>query len=74
MIKKIFKLKILDTYILKKYVYTFLFTMMLMSLVAVVFEVSERIEKFISNIHYKQYFTMDVSHEVAFDCETKYCL
>ncbi len=41
-------LSILDKYILRKYVSTFIFTMAILSLIAVVFDVSERIEKFIS--------------------------
>ncbi|MCC6816478.1 MAG: LptF/LptG family permease [Saprospiraceae bacterium] len=41
-------LKIYDWYIIKKYLSTFLFTMGLLSIIAVVFDVSERIEKFIS--------------------------
>ncbi len=48
MMRELLKFKILDRYILKKYVVTFLFTMTLLSLIAVVFEVSERIENFIS--------------------------
>ncbi|MBK9959831.1 MAG: LptF/LptG family permease [Saprospiraceae bacterium] len=43
-----FGLSILDKYILGKYVSTFIFTMAILSLIAVVFDVSERIEKFIS--------------------------
>ena len=43
-----FGLSILDKYILRKYVSTFIFTMAILSLIAVVFDVSERIEKFIS--------------------------
>lgn len=42
------RLSILDRYIMKKYFLTFFFTLMLLSIIAVVFDVSERIEKFIS--------------------------
>ncbi|HOJ91779.1 MAG TPA: LptF/LptG family permease, partial [Saprospiraceae bacterium] len=42
------KLSILDKYIIKKYVSTFLFAMLILSLIAVVFDVSERIEKFLN--------------------------
>lgn len=48
MIKGLFKLSILDRYIIGKYVTTFLFTLILLSVVAVVFDLAERIEKFIS--------------------------
>lgn len=41
-------LTILDRYILKKYFFTFFFTMVTLSAVAVVFDISERIEKFLS--------------------------
>ncbi|MBK9109409.1 MAG: LptF/LptG family permease [Saprospiraceae bacterium] len=40
--------RILDRYIIKKYVFTFLFIMLLFSLVSVVFDLSEKIEKFLS--------------------------
>ncbi len=39
---------VIDRYIIGKYVKTFLFVMMLFSLVSVVFDLSERIEKFLS--------------------------
>ena len=42
------KLSILDRYILKKYISTFLFAMLILSLIAVVFDISERIEKFLN--------------------------
>lgn len=42
------KLSILDKYIIKKYVSTFLFAMLILSLIAVVFDASERIEKFLN--------------------------
>lgn len=54
-------LSILDRYIIKKYVSTFLFAMLILSLIAVVFDVSERIEKFLNakvsawEIFYKYY-------------------
>lgn len=40
--------KIVDRYIIRKYVYTFLFVLFLFSLVSVVFDLSEKIEKFLS--------------------------
>ncbi|MEO6189411.1 MAG: LptF/LptG family permease [Saprospiraceae bacterium] len=46
--KEFFKLSIIDKYIIKQYITTFLFTLGLLSIIAVVFDVSERIEKFIS--------------------------
>ena len=45
---KLSKLSILDRYILKKYISTFLFAMLILSLIAVVFDISERIEKFLN--------------------------
>ena len=48
MFKGLFSLSILDRYIIGKYVKTFLFTLILLSVVAVVFDLAERIEKFIS--------------------------
>ena len=39
---------ILDRYIIRQYFVTFLFTLCLLSIIAVVFDISERIEKFIS--------------------------
>jgi len=42
------KLSIIDRYIIGKYFTTFFFTMLLLTVVAVVFDVSERIEKFLS--------------------------
>ncbi|MEP7194937.1 MAG: LptF/LptG family permease [Saprospiraceae bacterium] len=47
-IKEVFSLNIYDRYIMKQYFTTFLFTLTILSLIAVVFDVSERIEKFIS--------------------------
>lgn len=46
--KELFNLRIIDKYIIGKYVRTFIFIMILFSLIAVVFDLSERIEKFIS--------------------------
>lgn len=46
--KEFFRLRIIDKYIIGKYVNTFLFIMLLFSMIAVVFDLSERIEKFIS--------------------------
>ncbi len=40
--------KIIDRYIIRKYVLTFLFILLLFSLVSVVFDLSEKIEKFLS--------------------------
>ncbi|NOT38489.1 MAG: YjgP/YjgQ family permease [Saprospiraceae bacterium] len=45
---EIFRLQIFDRYILKKYISTFIFTLSILSLIAVVFDISERIQKFIS--------------------------
>lgn len=45
---ELLKLQIYDRYIVKKYFSTFLFTMAVLSIIAVVFDISERIEKFIS--------------------------
>ena len=45
---EIMRLKIMDRYIIGKYVRTFLFIMLLFSMLSVVFDVSERIDKFIS--------------------------
>ncbi len=42
-------IKKLDQYIIKKYLSTFFFTVLLMTMVAVVIDVSERINKFINN-------------------------
>lgn len=46
--KDFFTLRIIDKYIIGKYVWSFIFIMMLFSLISVVFDLSERIEKFIS--------------------------
>ncbi len=46
--KDFFTIRIIDKYIIGKYVRTFIFIMLLFSLIAVVFDLSERIEKFIS--------------------------
>lgn len=40
--------RIIDRYIIKKYVFTFLFIILLFSLVSVVFDLSEKIDKFLS--------------------------
>lgn len=45
---KYFELKIYDWYVIRKYLATFIFTLSILSIIAVVFDVSERIEKFIS--------------------------
>ena len=47
--KKYFALSIFDRYIIRKYVVTFTFTMALLSIIAVVFDLSERIEKLLSH-------------------------
>ena len=47
---EIMRLKIMDRYIIGKYVRTFLFIMLLFSMLSVVFDVSERIDKLISKI------------------------
>ncbi len=47
--KKNFTLSIFDRYIIRKYVVTFTFTMALLSIIAVVFDLSERIEKLLSH-------------------------
>jgi lipopolysaccharide export system permease protein len=46
--KDFFTLKIIDRYIMGKYSTTFLFIMLLFTMIALVFDLSERIEKFIS--------------------------
>ncbi|HRI01373.1 MAG TPA: LptF/LptG family permease [Saprospiraceae bacterium] len=46
---KNWKLSIIDRYIIKKYVSTFTFTLALLSIIAVVFDLSERIEKLLSH-------------------------
>jgi len=46
--KEFFTLRIIDKYIIGKYVRTFIFIMFLFSIIAVVFDLSERIEKLIS--------------------------
>ncbi|MBK6544884.1 MAG: LptF/LptG family permease [Saprospiraceae bacterium] len=46
--KDYLRIKILDRYIIGKYVRTFFFIMFLFSLISVVFDLSERIDKFIS--------------------------
>ena len=44
-----FKLKILDKYIIKKYLGTFAFTMAIFSVIIVVFDISERLDDFIKH-------------------------
>ncbi len=45
---KFLELKIYDWYVIRKYIATFIFTLGILSIIAVVFDISERIEKFIS--------------------------
>ena len=47
--KNIFKLTILDRYIIKKFLGTFIFSIALIISISVVFDINERIDKFITN-------------------------
>ena len=46
---KRFKLKIIDKYIIKKFLGTFIFMIALILSIAVVFDINERIDKFMTN-------------------------
>ena len=47
--KNIFKLTILDRYIIKKFLGTFVFSIALIISISVVFDINEKIDKFITN-------------------------
>lgn len=57
--KNIFKLTILDRYIIKKFLGTFFFSIVLIISISVVFDINEKIDKFITN--------NATVHEIVFD-------
>ena len=57
--KNIFKLTILDRYIIKKFLGTFVFSIALIISISVVFDINEKIDKFITN--------NASAHEIVFD-------
>ncbi|HZJ80960.1 MAG TPA: LptF/LptG family permease, partial [Dysgonamonadaceae bacterium] len=57
--KNIFKLTILDRYIIKKFLGTFVFSIVLIISISVVFDINEKIDKFITN--------NATVHEIIFD-------